>query len=87
MTPLISSSPISCVELWKDKAQEPGQAIRGLLQGGGTDRWLLDFQDSPSHLIPPDLRNLLLPSTGQPYPSLPGQVLLFSHFREGLSGG
>lgn len=27
MTPLISSSPISCVELWKDIGQQPDQVI------------------------------------------------------------
>lgn len=44
MTPLISSSPISCVELWKDRAHQPGQGIRDLMQGEGTDKWLLDLQ-------------------------------------------
>lgn len=30
MTPLTSSSPISCVELCKDNAQPPGGDVRGL---------------------------------------------------------
>lgn len=73
MTPLISSSPISCVELWKDRAQEPGQKIRGLFYGHSADRWLLDFQREekrePRTPLPTWLLMTLRPTPQEPAPA------------------